>query len=310
MSSMLDVAIGMSAIYLLVSLFVTTVQELIAQLLALRANYLTVGINNLLRAGQNNVGLIGSLIRPTVRNDERVAEFYSHPMIAALNTNRVLRTAVPSYISKDTFAAVALDLTHVADAGTAAQQVLQAAAALDVDGATPLHKAIAVLAREAGGDIHQLKEQLGKWFDDAMERVSGAYKRWVQVATLVIGFLIAVAANVDTLKVAGALIDSPQVAASFAQSAQALVQANPTFKDDPVFRNTISEKLKSAIEDAKLPIGWQDGFTLQGVISSSPTNLLGWMLTALAASLGAAFWFDTLKRFVSIRSSGRKPKEK
>ncbi len=38
--------------------------------------------------------------------------------------------------------------------------------------------------------------------------------------------------------------------------------------------------------------------------------LIGWFLTALAASLGAPFWFDTLGRFVSIRNAGRPPGEK
>jgi hypothetical protein len=38
--------------------------------------------------------------------------------------------------------------------------------------------------------------------------------------------------------------------------------------------------------------------------------ILGWAITAAAASLGAPFWFDTLKRVVSIRSSGKAPEER
>ena len=36
----------------------------------------------------------------------------------------------------------------------------------------------------------------------------------------------------------------------------------------------------------------------------------GWILTALAISLGAPFWFDMLNKVVSIRSSGKAPDEK
>ena len=36
---------------------------------------------------------------------------------------------------------------------------------------------------------------------------------------------------------------------------------------------------------------------------------LGWILTALAISLGAPFWFDLLNKFIVIRSTV-KPKEK
>lgn len=38
--------------------------------------------------------------------------------------------------------------------------------------------------------------------------------------------------------------------------------------------------------------------------------LLGWALTASAASLGAPFWFDLLKRVVSVRSAGKAPEER
>jgi hypothetical protein len=39
------------------------------------------------------------------------------------------------------------------------------------------------------------------------------------------------------------------------------------------------------------------------------THLLGWQVTALAATLGAPFWFDTLNRMISIRSAGKSPEE-
>ncbi|MGH8490575.1 MAG: hypothetical protein ACREXS_17340 [Gammaproteobacteria bacterium] len=38
--------------------------------------------------------------------------------------------------------------------------------------------------------------------------------------------------------------------------------------------------------------------------------IFGWLITAAAASLGAPFWFDTLKRVISVRSSGKAPEER
>ncbi len=35
--------------------------------------------------------------------------------------------------------------------------------------------------------------------------------------------------------------------------------------------------------------------------------LPGWIMTALAVSLGAPFWFDLLQSFVNIRNAGAKP---
>jgi len=37
------------------------------------------------------------------------------------------------------------------------------------------------------------------------------------------------------------------------------------------------------------------------------TRVLGWLFTALAASLGAQFWFDVLGKVVNLRMSGKKP---
>lgn len=36
-------------------------------------------------------------------------------------------------------------------------------------------------------------------------------------------------------------------------------------------------------------------------------RLIGWLVSALAASLGAQFWFDALGKLVTLRSSGKKP---
>jgi len=41
-----------------------------------------------------------------------------------------------------------------------------------------------------------------------------------------------------------------------------------------------------------------------------PTHLAGWILTAIAASLGAPFWFDTLNKFMNVRAAGTSPTEK
>jgi hypothetical protein len=41
-----------------------------------------------------------------------------------------------------------------------------------------------------------------------------------------------------------------------------------------------------------------------------PTHIAGWILTAIAASLGAPFWFDILNRFMNVRAAGTSPTEK
>jgi hypothetical protein len=52
------------------------------------------------------------------------------------------------------------------------------------------------------------------------------------------------------------------------------------------------------------PGGWQRW------LQAADEHLLGWLLTMMAVSLGAPFWFDTLNRIISIRSAGKAPEEK
>jgi hypothetical protein len=57
------------------------------------------------------------------------------------------------------------------------------------------------------------------------------------------------------------------------------------------------------LETLGLPIGWPKGF------HPKPEYIIGWLLTAFAATLGAPFWFDVLNKVMVIRSTV-KPHEK
>jgi hypothetical protein len=71
-----------------------------------------------------------------------------------------------------------------------------------------------------------------------------------------------------------------------------------------------------------IPMGWDNDMREEFGWSKLDPNLLnwrwsvvfpalcGWALTALAASLGAPFWFDLLQRVMNLRANGRAPEEK
>jgi hypothetical protein len=232
-----------------------------------------------------------------------VDKFYKNPLIEALGSSRPGRISDPSYVSKETFTSVALQITDTIVSATTPQQILAFAQQLKAKAdVTPLEQAIATFAEETGGDLEKLQKRLGDWFDEAMERVGGAYKRWAQIATIIIGIGFAGALNVDSIAIARSLLASPQQAAMLADIAGKLPQG---FSPDPELR---SELLKG-VEQSKVPFGWQDfksGITSAGWL----LVIIGWVLTGLAASFGSSFWFDVLKRFVSIRSAGANPTEK
>jgi hypothetical protein len=109
--------------------------------------------------------------------------------------------------------------------------------------------------------------------------------------------------------------------------------ANPTPSPNPCWENECRgnedspqcklRKNHCAIEALGLPIGWSGeddlypGSKYKNPSGSSRVWLqsviadhgFGWLLTALAISLGAPFWFDLLNKFIVVRSTV-KPKEK
>lgn len=61
---------------------------------------------------------------------------------------------------------------------------------------------------------------------------------------------------------------------------------------------TREKLLKECLADKKINSPYQKSLGLK---------LLGWLLTALAISLGAPFWFDLLNKFIKLRESGPRP---
>lgn len=76
--------------------------------------------------------------------------------------------------------------------------------------------------------------------------------------------------------------------------------------------NTKAKELTAVVDQinnyrSPLGMGWKNvNFGKMDPIDIA-TKLLGWLVTALAISLGAPFWFDILKKVVNLRGSGTKP---
>jgi hypothetical protein len=65
---------------------------------------------------------------------------------------------------------------------------------------------------EKGDDkMGQARQRLETWFDDAMKRLGGAYKRKAQIASLIIGIALALVLNADSLAIANKLWTDPLV---------------------------------------------------------------------------------------------------
>jgi hypothetical protein len=277
-STILDVAIGIVFIYLLVSLVISAINELIAALLKSRAKNLSKGIQVLLQDPSQ---------------DGWVARLYEHPLIASLSSPK----SKPSYIPSRTFALALLDL--IAPASTDGTRTLADLKTGLANLPGPLQRTLTTLLEEAQHDVERLKKQIEIWFNNGMDRASGWYKRKTQWIQFFLGLSLVIALNIDSVHIGRTLlaVNSP-LRASLVESAKSFV-AQPGRTNMPI------KDVVEAISTASLPIGWSEIPKRDQWL----TIALGWLITAFAVSLGAPFWFDLLNKFINVRASGKAPEE-
>ncbi|MDQ3651856.1 MAG: hypothetical protein M3458_16595 [Acidobacteriota bacterium] len=286
-STILEVALGLILVYLLLGLVCTAVGEFIAAALKLRAKDLERGIRTLLQ------------------DPEVLRRFHNHPMIRTLRVNG----SKPSYIPSRSFALALMDIAAPVGASNPnrLQDIRRTVMSLPDDGSSgDIKKAFLIMIDEARGNIDAVRDNVEGWFDSSMDRVSGSYKRRMQWIVLGLAFAVTVALNVDTVTIANRLSRDAALRNSLVAQAQVFAQ-QPTRPDNT---RPPEERLRETIATVQglgLPIGWSGDARLP--VEQIPTRLLGWIVTAFAVSLGAPFWFDTLNKFMVIRST-IKPHEK
>jgi len=296
-SVILDVAIGLVLIYLLLSLVSASVREGISSLLKTRSRTLDQGMHELLSDAQ------------------LVEDLYNHPLINCLYRGGDYATArakrqLPSYIPSKSFSAALLDLIvrgrdveSALAAGPEGRVITTESVRAQVGrvGSARVQRAVLTALDAADGDLAEARANLEHWFDSTMDRVSGWYKRNTQIYVFCIGLLIVVVADADSFSIARRLYTDP----AMRQEAVAIAGSR-------VATDTSAQVAASQLRRIDLPImGWQHigADSLQGRAKleaygrHSLNALIGWLVTALAISLGAPFWFDTLGRIMVVRNT-------
>jgi hypothetical protein len=266
------------------------------------------------------------------------------------------------------------------------------------------------LLKDANNDLVKFRLHLEQWFDDTMDRATGWYKQKVQFVLLMIGLVMAVWFNANTIEIVKKLSVDTDARDKLVQMATEYVKdpanrlpeglgkfsAKDSLKIDSIRKvrldslEKVRVKLQKEMDDANslLGLGWKDlpdsltllaitkensmrkfgadtvkiklddgkegkyvlmihkGYVKNGILSCldeaswfaedaysgynkkiskitvdhnwfgdleySFGNLFsaagwGFLLTALAISLGAPFWFDMLNKLVQIRGAVREP---
>lgn len=329
-SDILEVATGIVFVFVLLSTICTSLREGLEGWFKTRASYLEFGIRELL---QDRKG------------DGIARDLFEHPLIFGLysgdytpgSTKRpgVMTSGgnLPTYIPARSFARALMDiaargpvgagLASGADTTTSANgQVLSMAQiranALKIQNAA-VRRVLINAIDSAQGDFDRACAHVEHWYDSAMDRVSGWYKRSTQWALFWIALFVVVVLNVNTITISDYL---------YRHNAErtAIVSTIDKTAGLPEAESARYAAAKSELEKLRLPMGWSAGWGaprtreergIKGPLRLDNLNfwedvgapVLGWLLTAFAAMLGAPFWFDVLNQIMVIRSTV-KPHEK
>ncbi len=167
----------------------------------------------------------------------------------------------------------------------------------------------------------QAQANIENYFNEVMDRTSGWYKRTVQKILVGLAILLTVLLNADSIYIANQLALNPTLRAAAVTIAQKTVAAPPsapgvgttplTATATVTSSNSLTEPIHQvantiqSINEIGYPIGWK---AMPPDLGSWFLKLLGLLITAIAISMGAPFWFDLLNRVVNLRSAGEKPK--
>jgi len=299
MFGMLQVVIGLVFVLLLLSLLATTMMELIASAFSLRGKNLERALKNMLDATDV---------------DERVLNaFKSNALYKQLSYRYGRKRYAPSYISAKSFESIFMEIMLDGKNFEALQDQIDTLPDGD------LKHVLQQFLNEAEGDAVAFKERIRTWYDDIMDRASGWYKRNTQKILVGVGFFIAVVFNADTLAIYERLESDPEtlqtvlnLAEDYANRREGTEITAPN--TSPAFNESLN-KLEGLVDDqiesikSPLGLGWKNVDWSEVTWYDVLTKLLGWIVTALAVSLGAPFWFDLLRKLVSIRNAGKKPEK-
>ena len=260
--------------------------EVLASALKLRSKTLREGIDNLLEDPQ-----LAGLSQ----------DFYSHPLIKKLAQDG----SRPSYISARDFTLALSDLLKKKTGVKTGSLYSQAEHVVDQLPKGDLKTALSALVDDADGKAKAVRKNLEAWFDSSMNRVSGWYKRKAQKILLLMAGIVTMSLNVDAVEVAKAAWTNPTLRAAL------VAQAEGVDRSDHL---AIKDQMEALGIDG-MPIGWDQwsrrfreaGTRWPEVLGQS---VVGWLITILAASLGAPFWFDGLQKLLNVRSAGKRPAAK
>ena len=189
-----------------------------------------------------------------------------------------------------------------------------------------LAKKIDERSSETEDKLAEFEKEIELWFDRSMQRASGVYNRNAKGVAILIGLVVAVGANADTLYMVNSLSSNSVLRSTISVSAERLVDTTtmPASTEanapaDSTNLNQVKNQVRDALEDVSLPIGWNpsnlEGQAKQEIQIGSVKipflhRFVGWFISGIAISMGSSFWFQLLGKLINIKNMGKESDQK
>ena len=269
----LNIVISMIFIYLLFSLFVSIINEMISRLFNTRGNQLFETVHELI-------------------GDEGVKALYQDPRINILvqkgskisgvkkKIDDLKNKRLPDFIPEEIFGEIIADIPNEKLKG---------------------------YMETVDEELKNTKEEVTKIFETALLKTQQVYKQNMRFWVFIISAIVTVSFNVDSIKIFKILSNDPALAAAVASQAEQYIALNDSL--DLGYSDAGIDSLKRQLRvlhqeqvagmEQSMGIGWNTPKIWKELRWHS---LPGFIITVLALSLGAPFWFDLLKKVVNIKN--------
>jgi hypothetical protein len=272
----LDVFIGLVTIYIVLALTASALTEIITRLVGLRSVGLKSGIRSILQ-DPNVKGLT-----------DETKRFWNSGIIKSATDG----DPSPSSLDALTFATATL-ATAGLDVSRNIGQAKTMIANAPID--SHLKDVLTGLADRSLSRGTTLHDELAQHFDATMEKIGRWYRHWTQGIAFVLAVVFTVYVNANTLDLLHQLTAHPE-------SRIELAKIQSSQLADPGDRARAISNLKDL--DTIITSDSLNGRTLRPEFAKEPVRtIVGLLITILAVSLGAPFWFDVLSR-ISPKASG------
>jgi len=335
LSPVLDLVILLSFTYFVSSLILSAINESIAGYLRLRQNDLRRALENIFFSAEWKTFVRTQLVKNP--NIESLMKSKGRTPAYIPAQNFIL--AILSYLKPDDYKQGII--ASKADETIAPQPGMLQKDILPKDMMTVLTTLILQCNLSTPDPTNNLplnkqllfEKNLETFYNNTMDRVTGWYKRKVRKLLFVMGLVLAVALNIDTIKISNdALKDQNRLSKTVDNITTEISKIKAVgdsiiIKDSAnrvIFKtsmNTDTSTVKAAAKQIKdltvyyektsgYNLGykswadfvkqWSDDFFLK---------LLGILITTFALQLSSTFWFETITKTINIRAVGNKPDE-